>query len=187
MTSPTHCLIFRIAATMALAIALATSPLAQTPELDGLYETLRGEDAAAAAKAEELIYQAWSDSGSPSMNLLLMRGRSAMQSGNFRVAVDHFGALIDHAPDFAEGWNARATAYFYMGEFTLSVLDISQTLARNPKHYGAMAGLGMILERYEDYERAAAIYRQALEINPHSEGLKISVERLNRKLDDLTF
>ena len=170
-----------------MVVFLWSSAPAQTPELDVLFEALQGDDFAAAEQAEKLIWEAWSDSGSPSMNLLLNRGKRALQSGKFDLAVEHFSAVIDHAPDFAEAWNGRATAYFYMGEFMQSVSDISQTLARNPRHFGAMSGLGMILERSGDHERAEAIFRQALELNPHSEGLKLSVERLKRKLDDLTF
>ena len=187
MISLPKCIIFCVAATTAFILSLSNSSLAQTPQLDELFEMLRGDDRTEAAEAEQLIFEAWSDSGSPSMNLLLQRGRRAMQSGKFDVAVEHFSALIDHAPDFAEGWNARATAYFYMGEFMLSVSDISQTLARNPRHYGAMSGLGMILEQVGQHEQAAAVFREALELNPHSQGLQRSVERLTRKLQDLTF
>ncbi|MDE0111133.1 MAG: tetratricopeptide repeat protein [Albidovulum sp.] len=165
----------------------STYLLAQTSDLDELFETLQGDDRAAAMEAEQRIYEAWSDSGSPSMNLLLQRGRSAMQAGNFEIAIEHLSALIDHAPDFAEGWNARATAYFYMGEFMLSVSDISQTLARNPRHYGAMSGLGMILEQLGEHEQASAIFGEALELHPHSQGLQRSVERLQRKLYERTY
>ncbi|MCY4461301.1 MAG: tetratricopeptide repeat protein [Albidovulum sp.] len=190
MTSLANCPIFRFAATIALALLLANSAPAQSQDiqdLDALFEQLQGEDSAAAALAEQQIFDAWSDSGSASMNLLLYRGRRAMQTGEFDEAIEHLSALIDHAPEFAEGWNARATAYFYKGEFALSVSDIFQTLARNPRHYGAISGLGMIFERSDEPERAAEAYGHALRLNPHNQGLQISVERLKRKLDELTY
>ena len=85
---------------------------ADDAELEALFEGLRGADAQAAAQIEARIYDIWSKSGSPSMDLLLERGRSALTEGDTRLAIEHFTALIDHAPDFAEGYNARATAFF---------------------------------------------------------------------------
>ena len=87
-------------------------------------------------------------------------------------------ALTDHAPDFAEGWNALATAYFQAGEYGPSVEDIGKTLTLNPRHFGALSGLGMILEELGDSEGALAAYKAALAIHPQLETVKASVERL---------
>src|SRR5690606_3470319 len=92
--------------------------------------------------AEADILREWSKSGSPAMDLLLKRGREAMEAGDLKAAIEHLTALTDHAPEFAEGWNARATAYFLAGAFGPSVDDIRHTLALNPRHFGALAGLG---------------------------------------------
>lgn len=160
-------------------IALAASPaMSQTPALDSLFEELKSADAQGAARIEREIWNEWSKSGSASMDLLLQRGRDAMEQGDAAAAIDHFTALTDHAPDFAEGWNARATAYFTAGELGPSVNDIARTLTLNPRHFGALSGLGMIFEQLEQPEKALEAYRAALAIHPHLQGVIESVERL---------
>ena len=101
-----------------------------------------------------------------------------MAAGDVAAAIEHFTALTDHAPDFAEGWNARATAYFQAGELGPSVNDIAQTLTLNPRHFGALSGLGMIFEQLEQPEKALEAYEAALAIHPHLEGVIEAVERL---------
>lgn len=162
-----------------LPIFLACAPVAaQTPELDGLFDRLKVATAAEAGKIEEDIWREWSKSGSASFDLLLERGREAMAQGDLEAAIDHLTALTDHAPDFAEGWNARATAYFQAGQYGPSVADIQRTLALNPRHFGALAGFGMILEELERTEQALEVYRAALAIHPHLHGVLEAVERL---------
>ena len=82
-----------------------------------------------------------------------------MEEGDTKLAVEHFSALIDHAPDFAEGYNARATAFFLRGQYGLSLNDIQETLARNPRHFGAIGGLALILEELGRPEDALAAWR----------------------------
>ena len=94
----------------------------------------------------------------------------------------HFSALIDHAPDFAEGWNARATAWFNMGRYGQSVADIQHTLALNPRHFGAMAGFGVILETLEKKEQALEVYRAVLAIHPHMQSVNEAATRLEAEL-----
>ena len=169
--------------------ALVASPGFLTPvfadeaELEALFEGLRGQDAAAAQQIESRIYDIWSQSGSPSMDLLLDRGRNALNDGDIKLAVEHFTALIDHAPEFAEGYNARATAFFQSGQYGLSLADIQRTLAMNPRHFGAMSGLALILEEIGQPEDALATWREVERINPHREGLKDAVQRLERQVE----
>jgi tetratricopeptide (TPR) repeat protein len=151
---------------------------AQTSELDILFSELQDPENEDWKKSEQKIWRAWGKSGSASMNHLLQRGIQAMQSGHLRVAVAHFSAAIDHAPDFAEAWNKRATVFYMMDEYGLSMSDIRQTLLLNPRHFGAMAGLGSILEELERPEDALMIYQRALEVHPHQEGIKEAIERL---------
>jgi tetratricopeptide (TPR) repeat protein len=117
------------------------------------------------------------------MDLLLKRGQEAMELGDFTAAVEHLTALTDHAPEFAEGWNARATAYFMMGEFGPSLADIRMTLALNPHHFGALSGLGQIFEAMERPEDALKAYRAALTIHPHIDAVRQATERLERDLE----
>ena len=152
--------------------------MAQTERLDSLFDELKGADERAAARIEREIWNEWSKSGSAAMDLLLQRGRDAMAAGETRAAIEHFTALTDHAPDFAEGWNARATAYFQAGQLGPSVNDIAQVLTLNPRHFGALSGLGMIFEQLEQPEKALEAYRAALAIHPRLQGVIEAVERL---------
>lgn len=164
-----------------VAIFLAASGAgAQTAALDELFERLPAADTREADKIEREIWIEWSKSGSAAMDLLLERGRRAMAEGMPDVAVEHLTALTDHAPEFAEGWNARATAYFQAGEFGPSISDIGRVLTLNPRHFGALAGLGMIFEQLDQPEKALEVYRSALAINPHMNDVKDSVERLEK-------
>ena len=115
------------------------------------------------------------------MDLLLERGREALAEDDSVAAIDHLTALIDHAPDFTEGWNARATAYYQAGLYGPALVDIGQALALNPRHFGALAGLGMILEELGQDQRALAVYRRTLAIHPHQPTILEGVERLEAK------
>jgi tetratricopeptide (TPR) repeat protein len=166
-----------VAALLLLLTCFAPTGL-RAADLDSLFEELKGADAQQAARLEQEIWNEWSKSGSPAMDLLLQRGRDAMAAGDPQAAIEHFTALTDHAPDFAEGWNARATAYFTVGEYGPSVNDIAKTLTLNPRHFGALSGLGMIFEQLDQPEKALEAYRAALAIHPHLEGVIEAVERL---------
>ncbi|MGA1635575.1 MAG: tetratricopeptide repeat protein [Gemmobacter sp.] len=133
-------------------------------------------------RTERALLARWSLSGSPAMDLLLERGRRAMAEGEFDAAIEHLTALTDHAPDFAEGWNARATAFYMAGQFGPSIADIARTLALNPAHFGALAGLGHIFRALDEPERALAAYRAALAIHPNKPELREAVETLEAAL-----
>ena len=166
-----------------LAVFLTGAPLlAQTDRLDELFAQLQTDDAQEAAAAEQEIWNEWSKSGSPAMDLLLDRGRRAMADGYPEVAIEHLTALVDHAPDFAEGWNARATAYYQTGDLGPAVSDIGHVLTLNPRHFGALSGLGAIFEELERPEQALEVYRAALAINPHGAGLQEAIDRLQARL-----
>lgn len=149
--------------------------------LSDLFAALRSAEGEAATAVEVKIIQEWSKSGSPAMDLLLERGREAMEEENWELAIEHFSALIDHAPDFAEGWNARATAYFQAGRLGQSLSDIRQTLALNPRHFGALSGLGVILEQLDQEEAALAAWREVERLSPNRPNLDETLERLERE------
>ncbi|MGR3341703.1 MAG: tetratricopeptide repeat protein [Paracoccaceae bacterium] len=164
-----------------LVLALApSSATSQSAQLDQLFEQLADPETQNWQKVENEIWTLWSRSGSAAMDLLLARGREAMSGGDMDVAIEHFTALTDHAPDFAEGWNARATAYFHAGLFGPSIQDIQRTLALNPRHFGALSGLGMILVQLDMTEDALDAYRAALVIHPHSINIKTTIKRLEK-------
>ncbi len=160
---------------------------AQSDRLDSLFDELKQPDLPNWKMVENQIWTEWSKSGSPAMDLLLQRGREAMQAGDYDMAIGHFTALIDHAPDFAEGYNARATAFFRKGLFGPALADIRRTLALNPRHFGAMMGLGAILEELQHEEQALAAYRAAHALHPHEPDLGQAIERLEKAVSGVTL
>lgn len=174
----------RAVAAAIAAAALFTAPvLAEQAELEALFEGLRTADPVAAEQIEARIYEIWSQSGSDAMDLLLTRGREALSEGDTRAAIEHFTALTDHAPEFAEGWNARATAYFHAGQYGPSLDAIRRTLALNPRHFGAMSGLALILEEMGAPEAALEVWREVEKIIPNRDGLAATIKRLEREIE----
>jgi tetratricopeptide (TPR) repeat protein len=147
-------------------------------KLDGLFDRLKTAGAEEAGRIESEIWIEWSKSGSPALDLLLQRGRDAMAIGDTALAIEHFTAIIDQDPSFAEGWNARATAFYQAGEFGPSIADIAQVLQLNPRHFGALSGLGTMLEEAGNPERALEVYKAALDIHPQMQSVIEAVERL---------
>jgi tetratricopeptide (TPR) repeat protein len=169
-----------VAALVLLFLTCAAVSAEDSAKLDDLFARLKTAGVDEAGRIETEIWIEWSKSGSPAMDLLLQRGRDAMDLGDFAAAIEHFTAIIDHSPEFAEAWNARATAYYMAGEFGPSIADIGQVLTRNPRHFGALSGLAMIFEQSDRPERALEVYRAALAIHPHLGGAEQAVERLSR-------
>ncbi len=160
--------------------ALATDSLSR---VDELLAQLKDPEVENWRRVERQILNEWSKSGSAAMDLLLQRGRDALARGETQVAIEHLTALTDHAPDFAEGWNARATAYFQAGLYGPSIEDIGRTLTLNPTHFGALSGLAIILEETGHQATALSAYRAALAIHPHQPGVLEAIERLERRLE----
>ena len=172
----------------ALALACASvTAAADEATLDQLFAELQDPATEDWKSVEQKIWKEWSKSGSRSMDLLLERGRDAMALGDYEAAVEHLSALIDHAPEFAEGWNARATAFYLMDQYGLCVADIQQFLALNPRHFGAMAGLATILERTGRLKDALTVYTKAMEIHPHLAGGTEAIERIQAQIGETTL
>lgn len=171
-----------------LAIAMGHGPTtADEVTLDQLFESLRNADPSTYEEIERQIWLEWSKSGSSAMDLLLERGRKALEAGDLQAAIEHFTALIDHSPDFAEGYNARATAYFQAGLYGPSLEDIRQTLALNPRHFGAISGLALILEEIGETEGALDAWRAVETMNPARPGVKEAIERLQKEVEGQTL
>ena len=172
----------RLVAALVLVLAFCQPSWGQTAKLDALFLRLQDPSAEDFDRVTQEIWIEWSKSGSPSVDLLFQRGQQAMAMGDVATAIEHFTAVIDHAPDFAEGWNRRATAYFQIGDFGPSVSDISHVLSLNPRHFGALAGLGMIFEQLDRPEKALEVYKAALAINPHLTDTAAAITRLEQSL-----
>lgn len=166
-----------------LACAAASAALAghAAEPLDRLYAELADPANAEWQRTQADILREWSKSGSPAMDLLLRRGKDAIEAGDLAAAIEHLTALTDHAPDFAEGWNARATAYYLSGQVGPSVSDIGRALALNEHHFGALDGLGMILEELGQDAAAIKAYRASLAIHPHQPTIHEALDRLEKK------
>lgn len=131
---------------------------------------------------EAQLLEEWSRSGSAALDFLLERGRSAIASEDTVSAIEHLTVLVEAAPTFAEGWNARATAYFHADMLGPALSDIAHVLALEPQHFGAITGLGLILEETGDPERAMAAYQAAIAIHPRRPDLREAVQRLEAGL-----
>lgn len=157
---------------------------AQSPQddarLDALFADLAEPGRGDWQRIEGEIGRIWAQSGSSAMDLLLQRGREAMEAGDYRAAVEHLTALTDHAPEFAEGWNARATAFFLMEEYSLSIADIGRVLALNPRHFGALTGLAIMFENMGETEYALQALRAVQALNPNRPNINEAVARLTR-------
>lgn len=168
--------------TAAFAVVLALPLHAEETVQDRLLRELRDPATTQWERVETDLQREWSRSGSASMDLLLQRGRDALDAGDTDEAIEHLTALTDHAPEFAEGWNALASAYFQAGKFGPAVEDIRRALILNPNHYGALSGLGMILEDMGHRESALEAFRAAEAIHPHQPDVRKAVERLDKEL-----
>ena len=114
------------------------------------------------------IWKIWDETNDPKIEADYHKGLEAMRMGDFVMSIDFFTRVIEKNPDFAEGWNKRATVYYILGQFDKSMIDINKTLLLEPRHFGAMDGMGLIFTQLQQYDKAIKIYDQMLEIFPHS-------------------
>ena len=169
------------AARRAAIVALAeTGTMADTA---ALVKALRDRDEAARDEAEKALWRIWSRSGSAEVDALYQRGLAEMQAGDLAEAIATFSRVIEAKPDFAEGWNKRATLYFMTGDLRRSLADCDEVVKRNPAHFGALSGFAQIYARLAYYERALDYARRALAVNPNLEGMRRSVEMLEHLVE----
>jgi tetratricopeptide (TPR) repeat protein len=147
-----------------------------------LLTALRDADDVVRALAEHSVWQVWSRSGDPQVDALFQVGLEEMQRGAGAAAVETFSQIISRKPDFAEGWNKRATVYFLMGEYAKSLKDCDEVIKRNPSHFGALAGYGQIYLRLDQPERALEYFQRALKVNPNLAGVEAAIEALKQAI-----
>ena len=152
--------------------------------LDDLFNRLAvAKDEAEAKGIANLIERRWMRSGSDTADLLLTRASDAIHAKVFPLAIELLDRVIALQPDWAEAWNRRATAFFLLDDTASAMADLRQVLTREPRHFGAWAGLGHIYNASGDKGRALEAYRKALAINPHMESLRDLVGRLGPEID----
>jgi tetratricopeptide (TPR) repeat protein len=153
------------------------------PRLDGLFDRLQHTpDPAEAHALEQRIWGLWLESDDAAVDRLMQQGILALQGQQYATALQAFDRMVEQAPDFAEGWNKRATVHYLLGNWRASVRDIQRTLALEPRHFGALFGLGLIYDALEEPEAALRSFEATLTLNPHSESTRQMVEQLRRQL-----
>ena len=147
-------------------------------DLDDLFARLSQADETEHAIIARNIIRTWETSGSAAMDLLLRRAEEAMEDRELNIAVEHYSALIDHAPDFAEGYHGRASAFYALDMIGPALDDLRQVLVLEPRQFDAMFGLGVIMEGLSQPENAVAVYQMILDIYPYNEKARAAMDRL---------
>lgn len=153
----------------------------EADELEVLFEQLAaaGEPKRAAAIARKIQIK-WLESGSDTVDVLMSRAAAALQGKDYPLALDLLDVVVILKPDFAEGWNRRATVYYMQKDLGRSLTDIERTLALEPRHFGALSGLGIIQRRIGKEDAALKTFRRALEIHPGLKNAKEALEALEK-------
>jgi tetratricopeptide (TPR) repeat protein len=151
-------------------------------DADVLLDALYDEDEAVRSLAEAAVWRVWSRSGDARADALLASGIRHMEDGRMGAAVDDFTRAIEILPEFAEGWNKRATAYYLMGDLDQSLHDCDEVIKRNPNHFGVLSGYGLIYVQRGELERALEYFERALAINPNMQGVQQSIELIQYRL-----
>jgi len=160
-------------------------PPPRAATLDDLFERLvRTKDESEAKGITASIQRRWLRSGSDTADLLMGRAMQAVEAKDQALAIEILDRVVVLQPEWAEGWNKRATVFFMMGDVTRSMADIRETLAREPRHYGALAGLGIILQSNGDRKAAYDVFRKALALNPFLTDVKQQLQRLESELGE---
>lgn len=160
------------------------APAGREELLDLLFERLASARSKEESRAvEETIRGIWLDSGSASIDLLMSRGFDALRDENFDRAYFYFDEVVTLAPGFAEGWDKRAAVHYIREDYAEALRDIEQVLRLEPRHYQAMAGLGVILEELGDKKGALDAFRRALALNPWLDDLTARIAPLEREIE----
>lgn len=153
-------------------------------DIEFLFGALKAAPDATSAKAiEDRIWAVWIVSPSDTANLLMTRVKTAIDTKDLDLAVKLLDAIIAIKPDYVEAWNRRATIHYMRKDFNRSLADIRQILAREPRHFGALAGLGLILQDLGDDKRALEVYRRALDVHPHLPRIPDLIKSLTEKVE----
>jgi len=156
----------------------------RTKGLDFLFGALKAApDQASAKHVEARIWAMWLQTPSDTAGLLMSRAKAAVDAQKYDVALKLLDSLVTLRPDYTEAWNRRATVYYLKNDYVRSMQDIQQVLIREPRHFGALAGLGMIMQEVGDDKRALEAFRKALAVNPYLEKLPELVKSLTEKVE----
>ena len=147
-----------------------------------LQSALRDESAFVRDFAERGLWLLWGRSGERAIDELMARASDLQQAGRLGDAIEVYSEVIRRKPEFAEGWNRRATAYYLAGDYKRSIADCHEVLRRNPGHFGALSGMGQIYTQLEEYQLAISWLQRALEANPNMVGVEMQIKMLEERL-----
>jgi tetratricopeptide (TPR) repeat protein len=147
-----------------------------------LLRAFRDPDPVVRALAQQSVWLVWSRSGDPEVDRLFAIGLEQMSQRAVSEAIETFTRIIQKKPDFAEGWNKRATVYYLMGEYDKSLRDCDEVMKRNPSHFGALAGYGQIYLQLGQPEKALEHFERALAVNPNLTQVEIAIDQLKSVL-----
>jgi tetratricopeptide (TPR) repeat protein len=153
-------------------------------DVPALVRALHDRDQDTREEAQQALWHIWARSGDAEVDRLYQTGIDQMSAGEVEKAIATFTRVIELKPDFAEGWNKRATLYFLAGELRKSLADCDEVMKRNPYHFGALAGYAQIYIRLEQYERALEYARRAVAINPNLDGIQQVIPALEHLLEE---
>lgn len=174
-----------LAAIGLLTIAATLRADQDDPRLPTYFDQLVGApDPISAHTIERQIWRIWYEHENSDIEALLRDGDLKMNRGDFPAALADFNAVIESDPDFAEGWNRRATLRYLMGDYAGSIADIDETLVREPRHFGALAGLGLVNMELGEEEQALDAFERALVVHPQFAGPRANAEYLRRKIEE---
>src|SRR5262245_29635658 len=156
----------------------------RTQSIDFLFEALKAAPNDETAKhVESRIWALWMASGSDTADLLMSRVKAAVDAKEIDLGIKLLDSIIAIKPDYAEAWNRRATLNFSKKDFGAALADIRQVLAREPRHFGALTGLGLIMQEIGDDKRALEVYRKALAVHPRLQKVPDLVKQLTEKVE----
>jgi len=156
--------------------------IATPADLPALFTQLRDPDDLVRALTQNSIWQVWSRSGDARVDGLFAVGVEQMNHGQAQAAIGTFTEIIRLKPEFAEGWNKRATIYFLIGDYDKSLQDCDEVVKRNPQHWGALSGYGQIYTQLGKPEQALVYFQRAFAVNPNLQQVEQMIEQLKKVL-----
>ena len=176
---------FLLASYLAMLLAWPLAADQKDERLNGLFKDLKEAKSSDEARPlEGEIWGIWLEVDDHAVKSLMQVGLEAMERRNLRSALRAFDQAVTLAPDFAEGWNKRATVHYFLGNFEESLADIDKTLSLEPRHFGALAGRGLVYGALEELPKALRSFEEALEVHPHLRGAKLNAEYLRQELGE---
>jgi tetratricopeptide (TPR) repeat protein len=161
--------------------------LGEMSVMPALVQAMRDEDARVRDAAQNVMWAIWLRSGDDDIDTLMAEGEQLMEQEEYAEAVEIFDQIIARAPQFAEGYNKRATVYYLMQAYDKSIADIHRTLELNPVHFGALSGMGLCYLGLEEPRQALVWFERAVAVNPNLDSIQHYIQQIREFLRNQTF